>query len=167
MEKKPRIVSVGYNGMRVGQFCAALIKERVEVVVDVRYKPYSRQWQFNIHKLSEVLERYEIRYRHVEMLGNVNYKGDYDETSIIIADQASGNEVLDDLLRRHSVIAVMCVCEHHDKCHRSNVLESYRKHAGATYELKKLTRLKVEDQWTENDIFGGHHDQPTLDLGLK
>ena len=64
------LYTLGYEGSDVQQFIAALLKARVEVVVDVRAVPLSRKKGFSKRRLTAELAAAGIEYIHFVELGN-------------------------------------------------------------------------------------------------
>jgi uncharacterized protein (DUF488 family) len=61
--------TIGYEGMTIGAFIAALRAQRIAHLVDIRELALSRKKGFSKTALSEHLERVGIRYSHVRALG--------------------------------------------------------------------------------------------------
>ncbi len=64
------VMTIGYEGKRVDDFLADLIRHRVERVVDVRALPLSRRRGFSKSLLSAALAEAGIEYQHVRAAGN-------------------------------------------------------------------------------------------------
>jgi uncharacterized protein (DUF488 family) len=64
-----RIFTIGYEGTTVPEFIAALKKERIERVIDVRALPLSRRPGFSKSPLRAALEEARIEYVHLKALG--------------------------------------------------------------------------------------------------
>ena len=115
------IYTVGCNGISEPQEMAALLRENgVEVLVDVRWKPYARfKPQFNQKKLQEgqgPIKTAGVDYLHIVELGNVGK----DSGVVRLKNEAKGLARLSDEMRRR-VVAIMCQCKMPEQCHRSVV----------------------------------------------
>lgn len=107
-----KIFTIGYASTTPDEL-AAMLEEHNAVLVDVRFKPYSRDSRWNIHKMQQ---RFAGRYIHVGELGNVNYKSG----SIQLADPTAGIDRLRNVIRSQAIL-LLCVCYAHEKCHRTEV----------------------------------------------
>lgn len=68
---RPReVMTVGYEGKRLHDLVADLLRNRVQRVVDVRALPLSRRRGFSKTALSASLAEAGIEYRHVRAVGN-------------------------------------------------------------------------------------------------
>ncbi len=65
----PGIFTIGYEGRDIDLFLDILIKNCVEILVDVRRNPFSMNLSYTQKKLSEYLQRVGIAYRHIPELG--------------------------------------------------------------------------------------------------
>jgi uncharacterized protein (DUF488 family) len=64
-----RLFTIGYEGVTVGEFLAALKQAGVERVIDVRALPLSRRPGFSKSALRGALEEAGIEYVHLKALG--------------------------------------------------------------------------------------------------
>ena len=65
----PGILTIGYEGRDIDEFLNTLLKEGVEVLIDVRYNPFSMKFSFTKNKLKNYLENVGIEYVHMPELG--------------------------------------------------------------------------------------------------
>ena len=63
MEERRVIYSVGYQGLELHSFIEILRRNRIDVLVDLRERPYSRQKGFSKGPLSRALSDAGIQYR--------------------------------------------------------------------------------------------------------
>ncbi len=63
------IVTIGYEGQTIDSFINKLIKNKIEVLVDIRKNPISRRYSFSKSRLRENLARFDINYEHLPELG--------------------------------------------------------------------------------------------------
>jgi hypothetical protein len=109
------LYTFGYGGKKVEEL-VQLQKKHNAVVVDARFKPYSRNFVWNQKRLIAALGAQN--YIWMQGLGNENYKGgpikfhDFDKDS---------KQVLA-LLQECNVIMI-CVCKNVHKCHRYNAAQ--------------------------------------------
>lgn len=66
----PLLYTLGYEGVDIADFIAALRSAGVRLVLDVRAVPYSRKADFVKARLGRHLEAAGIGYRHLGGLGN-------------------------------------------------------------------------------------------------
>jgi uncharacterized protein (DUF488 family) len=123
MSKQPTLYTFGYLASSAERTFAELIETKTPVV-DIRYKPVSRQWQYNQQVLSG---RSGILYYWIEELGNERYKealsGKYSEPRIKLHNVRAGLVKLKAILDRHGKAALMCACAAATTCHRRTVAD--------------------------------------------
>ena len=114
------LYTIGYAGRDQDGLVQALRDAGVPVVVDVRWKPSSRNPDFQQRPLSGRLVREGIDYIHLNALGNVNFRGD----GPVQCEDLEGG--LDDLgvLLSSSDVAIMCMCRRVKGCHRAVIVEA-------------------------------------------
>ncbi len=100
------IYTIGYQGLAPGQLIGLLHAHGVDLLLDVRSRPFSRMKDFNKKAVSSALEETGIGYQWAgQRLGGF---------SEISEDAIAG---LAETARRHSV-CLMCMEADPDKCHR-------------------------------------------------
>ena len=126
----PRLRTVGYEGAGIARFLATLAAAGIEVLIDVRARPWSRNPDFVKAKLEGHVTAAGMGYRHLELLGNPDAlraaarAGDGDafpagylrHLETPAARRASERVV--ELAREHAV-ALMCMEADPARCHRS------------------------------------------------
>ena len=69
MKKAGKLLSVGYEGLTIAEFCSLVSKAKVDVICDVRKNAISRKKGFSKNKLKEALAGVDIGYVHLPSLG--------------------------------------------------------------------------------------------------
>lgn len=128
----PTIASIGYERRTIDELVEMLLREGVEVVVDVRLNAISRKKGFSKTALSDALSDSGIEYRHERALGNPKDNRDPFRLGLPsarrrysdhLSNGASGayTAVVD--LARNAPIALLCFERDHAQCHRSAILD--------------------------------------------
>ena len=124
--KEPTLYTFGYLATRSERIISELIAVKTPVV-DIRFSPYSRRWQYNQSVLST---RSGIIYHYIGELGNELYKealtGNYTEPHVKLHDPECGLVKLQAILETHGRAALLCACASHTRCHRSTVADLAR-----------------------------------------
>lgn len=128
-----RIFTIGYEGATVGEFLAALRKEGIERIIDVRALPLSRRPGFSKSPLRAALEESGIEYVHLKALGTpaagrtAARAGRHEELKRIYAGQlelpeamAQSAQMLE--LVREKPTALLCMEREPAHCHRTLLL---------------------------------------------
>ena len=133
----PGIYTIGYEGKDIDLFLDILIRNNIQILVDVRKNPFSMNFSFTKSKLSKYLEKVNIEYLHLPELGvkgekrkNLDSIEDYKElfkeyNSTLPNKHKQIKEIID--LGKKKRIALMCFEEDKNMCHRgviSDFLES-------------------------------------------
>ncbi|MDY0248008.1 DUF488 domain-containing protein [Methanosarcina mazei] len=127
--RDPGLFTVGYEGRDVDLFLNILIKNDIDVLIDVRKNPFSMKFDFTKNSLKNYLEHSEIRYLHIPELGIEGEKRkdlltlkdyeklfeDYQKTTI--KDNPELLDKITELSRSHRV-ALMCFEADVNMCHR-------------------------------------------------
>jgi uncharacterized protein (DUF488 family) len=125
-----RIYSVGYEGLTVAGLVERLQQSRIEELVDVRANPFSRRPGFSKKKLSESLVAGGIGYRHEPLLGNAfRDVEDFAAAMNLMRDHLAAGEPAEAVERLVKLadgrrIAVLCLENDQNRCHRQVVLEA-------------------------------------------
>ena len=117
------LFSLGYSGVRF-EAVTQWLDQHDALLVDVRFKPFSRNPQWRQSYLQRVLGP---RYWHVPELGNLNYKGG----RIQLMDEAAGVRTVSEMLER-TPVALLCVCSDHATCHRTVAAEAIKASTSVT-----------------------------------
>jgi len=114
-QENNKIYSIGHSNQSLESFCATLKKYNINILVDVRTKPYSR-WnpQFNTRFLEKHLDLIDIGYTWKgQNLGGLGENIDFDENIKWLAN----------LTKTGQNIVVMCSERDYKKCHRYSLIE--------------------------------------------
>ncbi len=107
--------SFGHSNQPLVNFCIELVNHRINVLVDVRTKPYSR-WnpQFNRQILEHHLNLLDIAYVWKgQNLGGLGENVNFDENIKWLAD----------LVKTGQRVVVICSEKNYKNCHRHLVIE--------------------------------------------
>jgi len=113
--QKYKIFSCGHSNLPIENFCIELVNRKINVLVDVRTKPYSR-WnpQFNRQILEHSLNLLDIVYVWKgQNLGGLGENVAFDENIKWLADLAKTGQR----------VVVLCSEKAYWKCHRHIVIE--------------------------------------------
>ncbi len=61
--------TIGYEGDSSDKFIHKVLKEKIDIVIDIRQNPVSRKPGFSKQALSSLLKDYKVGYLHVQELG--------------------------------------------------------------------------------------------------
>ncbi len=111
------LYTFGYAGMQGGGDLREVLGQRVEVVVDVRLRPYSRKRAFSLGT-RETVETAPYAYRWLGGLGNAEYR-----TGGMRLARPEEIEVVVKLLASGTNVALMCACAEATSCHRRLVAD--------------------------------------------
>ncbi|MDI9395716.1 MAG: DUF488 family protein [Euryarchaeota archaeon] len=128
-KRDPGLFTVGYEGRDIDLFLNILIKNDIDVLIDVRKNPFSMKFDFTKNILKNYLENSDIQYLHVPELGieGEKRKGlltlkDYEKLfeyyeKTTIRDNPELLDKIAELSRSHRV-ALMCFEADVNMCHR-------------------------------------------------
>lgn len=134
---KPRIYSVGYEGLEVRGLVERLAQSRVRTLVDVRLNAVSRRKGFSKGVLADALEEAGIRYLHDPRLGNPaenresfrHGDGSTGRSNMRHRLENGSHDALEELVSltvEEKRIAVLCVERDWSRCHRDVVTDMAR-----------------------------------------
>jgi uncharacterized protein (DUF488 family) len=135
------VYSIGYEGKSIDEFLMELIQEKVQVLVDVRNKPWSMKFGFKKHTLKSFCKGLEIEYINLPDLGisgsfrkKLETKKDYDALfkryKRSISKKEDELKTLKDMADKKR-IALMCFESNPEYCHRAII-------------AKKLAKMRAE-----------------------
>jgi uncharacterized protein (DUF488 family) len=137
----PAIFTIGHSNHTLEKFLSLLKLHQIEVLVDVRSRPYSRYApHFNKKLLSAELPKHSIKYLFLgdKLGGRPENKEYYDEEGLVLHDRlavsnnfAEGLKLVMDQLTTCRM-ALMCSEEDPAKCHRSLLIGRVLQDRGVT-----------------------------------
>ncbi len=147
------LYTVGYEGLDIDEFCEALKKNRIELVVDVRKNPVSRKKGFSKRLLAENLQNFKIEYEHLGGLGVpsewrkqakeeiiTRKKMFRDYVKKILPDHDDELNQIRKLMKKKR-LALLCYEADATDCHRSLVSSEILKREGKRLVIKNLQIL--------------------------
>lgn len=117
-----KIVTVGYGGLESPHHLKRAIEEAFGsnyTLIDVRYKPVSKNPEWNYRHLVAVFGN---RYRWLREWGN---QGRFEGGGVAIADYEKGEAVVEAELAAGKVVVLMCQCPRVGSCHRRVVAAEF------------------------------------------
>lgn len=106
------IFTIGYSNKSIQVFIEKLLENKIDLVVDVRSKPYSRNPQFNKDNFKEYLNNNNIEYLFKgNCLGGLGINYNFNE---------SIKKVIK--LSKKQNLALVCVEKNPKNCHRYQIL---------------------------------------------
>ena len=131
------IVSIGYEGRSVDEFLNTLLKEKVQVLMDVRKNPFSRKFGFSKKKLVDYCGKLGIEYRHHPELGIEGARrkdlDTYEDYQRLFLEYDKGLDEKKDIIRgiidlaKEKKIALFCFERDPGYCHRNVIVERIRR----------------------------------------
>lgn len=124
-----RVLTIGYEGIKINEFIDVLLAQGVRTLVDVRDFPLSRKPGFSKNPLSQALAEVDIQYVHEKVLGTpkpirdaLKVTGDWTAyEKSYLSFLAPREEHLSRILEFESV-CLMCFEANYLECHRSLVV---------------------------------------------
>lgn len=108
------VCNIGYQGRTPAELIALLQAEDIEILVDLREKPYGRRYEFNKSRLSVLLPNEGIEYRWMgDKLGGFTCTPEM---------WAAGCVTLAELAASKNV-AILCMERSWNDCHRKQISE--------------------------------------------
>lgn len=138
----PTVMTIGYEKRNGDELASELIAAGVDVLVDVRERPFSRKPDFREKKLREICQAYGLTYRVMKGLGSTANQRDFLKET---GDLPEFMRQYKSYLRRWLVpdtkklcelastnsIALLCYERAHHECHRSVVAEELHRQIDA------------------------------------
>ncbi len=138
LDNTPCFFLIGYEMRNIDDFLQELIKRNIDTLVDVRFTPHSMKYMFNKTRLSNSLEKVNIKYIHIPQLGiegekrkNLDTKADYEALFLEYrVDIPSKKTILDELIKigEKKRIALMCYERDYHSCHRREIGRYLKNH---------------------------------------
>ena len=137
--------TLGYEGKSIDEFLSTLIRNSVDLLIDVRANAISRKYGFSKSRLKDACEQSRIEYVHFSRLGidssrrkAARESGDWDS---LFTDYEQSLSEKQDLLREISSMILAgrkpCLtCFEHlaCDCHRSKISSNLNQHYDLSYE---------------------------------
>lgn len=122
------VFTIGHSNQSADSFDALLAAHGIELLVDVRSKPYSRFRHFNTERLSQRLVHSNIRYEHLPDLGGHPPEDELYERGRVVYERVAMRQqfkraieqVMD--LSEQFRLVLMCTEENPTRCHRDPLL---------------------------------------------
>lgn len=147
---KTILFTIGYEGISLEAYINKLIKNDIQILVDVRKNPLSMKFGFSKTLLKKFCESVGIEYLHFPQVGiesdkrqELNSQQDYDalfkvyKKNNLTETTATQIEILD-LLKLKKRIALTCFEANICQCHRKPLAEAITSLPGFDYELKHI-----------------------------
>ena len=113
----PIVFNIGYQGHTIQTFIKRLREYKIELLVDLRSKPYSRNADFNRKNVEKQLKNFGIKYLwRGKVLGGMG------------VSPAIWRKTLDPLSKHATkeVICLMCMEKNINQCHRKDLSKILR-----------------------------------------
>lgn len=129
------LMTIGYEGSTIDAYINKLIRNNVNLIVDVRRNPLSMKYGFSKTRLQNYLERAGIRYEHIPALGiessqrkNLETEKDYKAlfkryATKSLPDRKEELHRIENLVMEHKRVALTCFEADHHSCHRHKITE--------------------------------------------
>ena len=132
-EESKAIFTIGYEGISIDEYLRRLIKENIDILIDVRQNPRSMKFDFNHNKLYDYLNKVSIQYIGIPELGipsflRIDLTSDdaynklfsfYD--SNIIPAQIDKIEQIAEMIKKGHRVALTCFEKDYNHCHRYRI----------------------------------------------
>lgn len=148
-----KLYTVGYEGMDIEDFCEAMIKNKIQLILDLRKNPVSRKKGFSKRLLAENLQNFKIEYQHLGGLGVptewrrqakeeliTRKKMFRDYVKKILPQQGEEIEHIRKLIKKKRV-ALLCYEADACDCHRSFVADEISKGEKSNFSIRNLEIL--------------------------
>ncbi|MCZ7381380.1 MAG: DUF488 family protein [Candidatus Methanoperedens sp.] len=140
------IFTIGYEGKDIDSFLNTLIKNEIDLLIDVRKNPFSMNFSFTKGKLNNYLEKTGIEYLHIPELG---IDGELRENLFTIKDYHNLFKQYEatTLVQQHEHVlriiklsekrrvVLMCFEENKNMCHRGIIANSIEKQYGVVTHI--------------------------------
>lgn len=146
-----KFFTIGYEGLSIEEFVAALVKNKIGIIADVRKNPVSRKKGFSKRQLGKALEEAGIKYRHFPGLGvptewrkkakneEITRKKMFrDYVRKILPKQGEDLDVLGKILKREK-LSLLCYEADFSDCHRKFVADELLERGAKNLSVKNLT----------------------------
>ena len=144
------LFSIGYEGIHIDEYLNKLIKNNIKLLCDVRKNALSMKYGFSKNQLITALNKLNIKYLHMPVLGinsdkrkNLKTQTDYDllfedyENNYLINQKESLIQIIN-LIKNHKIIALTCFEASYTRCHRSKITKAIQKIPEWKYQIKHI-----------------------------
>jgi len=133
--REPTILTAGLAGESVDSWIERLLRNQVQVVIDVRFNPVSRTYGFHKTRLRHLLSRVGIRYEHRPELGidsstRARFPSQHDRRALLDDYESElrrdKSVAIGELATQMKILPSVLVCQERDpeECHRSRLAEA-------------------------------------------
>jgi uncharacterized protein (DUF488 family) len=135
------VFTIGHSNHGLEQFATLLKDNRIEVIVDIRSKPYSRYaTQFNKATIQDFLHSCGIKYLYLgdKLGGKPDDRRFYDTEGNVVYSRISETPEFHEGIERVTRgskdwrVALMCSEEDPSNCHRYNLVSGFLEERGIT-----------------------------------
>lgn len=144
------LFTIGYEGISLEEYLNRLIKNGVQVLVDVRNNPLSMKYGFSKSQLKKYCESVHIQYVHLPEVGiqseqrqELNTQADYDKLfeeykqNNLTKTTTTQQHILA-LLQQYKRIALTCFEANICQCHRKHLAEAIAALPTFEYDVKHI-----------------------------
>lgn len=147
---KTILFTIGYEGISLEEYLNRLLKNDVQVLVDVRHNPLSMKYGFSKKQLQSYCMSLGIDYMHYPEVGiqseqrqALNTQADYDQLFSVyrknnLTKTVSSQEKIFSLLKDRKRIALTCFEANICQCHRKHLAEAIERMPEFEYEVKHI-----------------------------
>ncbi len=127
--KTNTLFTIGYEGISFDAYVNHLLKNKINLICDVRKNAFSRKFGFSKNIMLELLQKIDIQYEHIPELGiessarkDLKTKEEYlklfDKYQVSLPQKKTSLKYLIHLLEKYQHIAITCFEKKHQECHR-------------------------------------------------
>ena len=137
-QSKQSLFTIGYQGISLENYLNKLVKNNIQLLVDVRKNPLSQKYGFSKTLLKRYCESLDIDYIHIPEVGinsnqrqSLENQSDYDQLfesykkTTLIETEKNQRDILN-LLNKYNRIALTCFEANICQCHRLHLAESLK-----------------------------------------
>jgi hypothetical protein len=147
---KTILYTIGYEGISLEEYLNRLVKNNVQVLVDVRKNPLSMKYGFSKNLLKRFCESVGVQYVHFPEVGiasdqrqELNCQEDYDKLFKVyktnnLANSTQTQFAIFEILKSNKRIALTCFESNICQCHRKPLAEAIAALPGFNFELKHI-----------------------------
>lgn len=150
-QSEGNLFTVGYEGLSIDAFLNLLLREKIDVVCDVRWNGWSHKYGFSVRLLEWLLRKVGIEYRDCSSLGieskrrkGLKMQRDYDrlldeyEGQVLTRHEEELKDIIGLLVKKGKRVSLMCFEGDPKRCHRTRIANVLRGMLGLVYEVVDL-----------------------------